>query len=229
MRLHHCLLRAFAVVSAFSLLGGGVSAAEKNADDDPYMKTAVARTKVEITFRDAAPVFDPVTNGCNAAWTAAGKSKNQIDDLLTKAVEKEQDRGGLQDETFITACEQRLNKIEELWTEFDEQIRPTLESGFDKAREKFDAAGAVLTSLMEQEQNWKTAGVDLTALETVYAALGKRAAELTAEAEQVIKGAKEKQAVLENEVKGTEKFLSGRPAGAKVAVPEAPPPAPAAE
>lgn len=225
--------RGMVAVAVAVTLGCAVAAAaaERGVGDDPYMRAAVSRTRVEIAFRDAEAAFDPAANGYSTAWADAEKAKRRLDQLLTAAVEQEQERGETRAEGFIAGCEQRLNRLEELWTALDEQTRPTLDATLNKVTVKFEAARDVLARLIEQEADWKKAGIDLAALEAAYAAIEKRLTQLGAEAGQVVKSVKTKQAELENEMHSAETFLAERNAAPKQAATEpgpAAPPAPTA-
>ena len=210
------VLAASAATAAEEKPAPPAAPAKPDLAQDPYMKLAMARARVEIALRDAGGLFSP-DKAWNQAWQEAEQARNRVDQTLDKASEAEMAKADAADPKFIADSQARKEAAAQEWNDFCQKERLALQQRYDEVVQQSALLQQALQGLSQQEEVWKSAKLDLAILEAGYLAMEKRLQSLADQAAALLAEAQKTQKRWEAAAEAVAKFAAGRAAAKKEA------------
>ena len=202
---------------AGALLPASAACAGEISMNDPYLKIAAARARVEIVLRDGAIVFDTNRNTWNQNWQIMSANSQRSYSLLGQARTVEHAKGEQADRQFIQDAEKMETWLRISFDGLTQAMgqKTLLDQKFNEAGSQWSHTGNTLNQVRNMEEYWKYAKMDPNLLETVYATIEKRGVECRTQAEEAIEGLKRLKAEWDTKLADVEKFVAGRVPAAK--------------
>ena len=176
----------------------GVTSAAFAADaisaDDPYLKVAAARARVEIVFRDGAISFDQTRNGWTANWLAVSAASQKICNvLLSQARQVEMAKGEQADKQFVADCDTKDQAARAAYELMGQPTgaRTLAEQKFNEAATQWGNTWQLVGALRSSEEYWKNSKLDVGLLVNLYVAIEKRAMECREQANAAVAASKQ--------------------------------------
>lgn len=217
-RFYRQVMAMMAVVGLASTLALTAQAAEEGAaGDDPFVKVAMAKAKVEIVIRDGAVVFDGARSGWDAAWQGCDRAFTKTSGEYARARDAESRKPEGKNDFFITESGQRQTELNTAWTEFSQKDRPALQVKRGDAANQFQNTVNAFRQVASSEESWKNSKMDLDLLVQVYAALEKRLSETQAQGQETLDEVKKQGERWDREVETAVEYVTaaGHPPVAK--------------
>ena len=189
----------FMTIAALFLTRAAIGA-EKGDEDDPYLKVAVARAKVEIAIRESANTFDPHRSGWNSEWQGCDLAYQKAYQELHRCRDAESRKAEARNEQFLTDCNERQNALNAAWQAY-QRDRQEMQRKMGDATNEFNQAVQVFRATVSSEEAWKNSKMDLELLCQIYAALEKRIKQIHSQGQAALDDLKQQRARWDEEHK----------------------------
>jgi len=195
------------IAAFFMAMAAMAIGAEKANEDDPYLKVAVARAKVEIAIRESANTFDSHRSGWNAEWQGCDMAYQRASQELHRCRDAENRKAEAANEQFINDCDNRQNALDAAW-QADQKNREETQQKMNDATNEFNQAVEVFRSTVSSEEAWKNSKLDLELLCQIYAALEKRIKQIQSQGQAALDDLKQQRARWDEEHKAIVDFAT---------------------